>query len=528
MQNALAESVPGRFLTLPMAGFAAADAAGAVNNYDTGRFLPILDHKSGELYLSPDRTDGYVYNDEYIAYMVNTHGWRDAVVTAPSGLNIGGITGWFLGSEPETVSAEFPSLNLSKLTASELVNAAVSAASAVKMIDPSADVFAPGIKNLESYINLSNNTDWENYSDEYSWFIDYFLDSMKKAGGSDNGRLLDCLDLHLYTEATTSTGTYILRSSTDSANKVRLEAPRLLWDPEYSEASRAGATYRAYTPLLPTLQASIRMYYPGTKLSFSEYAYGGGDNVTGGIAVADTIGLFAENGVYMAGLSPSVTPEYEYAGLSIYTDYDGYGSGFLPVSVFSETNDPDTAVYSAVGEKNDSILTAVFINRSESEKDVQFLLNAGSDYDNVRIFGFDRYSHAITERTEEGGDLVTGNSYIASMPPLSVMLFEFSGEPRPGGETITVTTSGSQTESLQTTAADTDEYGVTITELTTTAPTASEAKVTVTASSPETTVIAPENQPADNVPVIIKIIGLALLAAVISVMAYIIYRILRR
>jgi hypothetical protein len=67
-----------------------------------------------------------------------------------TGLPINGITGYFLGNEPERYDAQFPTLGLPAMTAESLASICESAAVTVKMIDPAADVFAPGIRNLES------------------------------------------------------------------------------------------------------------------------------------------------------------------------------------------------------------------------------------------------------------------------------------------------------------------------------------------------------------------------------------------
>jgi hypothetical protein len=525
LRNAAERAIPGRFLTLPMSGYAAADAAGPVSNNELDRFYPVLNMKNGEYLLNPDLTDKYVYTDEYLTYMINKFGWREAMLTDENGVKIGGITGYFLGSDPTAVREAFPALDLPQITAQTLANSCIDAARTVKMIDPSADVFAPSISGLEQFINLSNNTDWENYSNNYSWYIDYFLDAMSIAAEENpqTERLLDSLDLHFYTEAVTDYGVSVLTSSARAANTARMEAPRLLWDSTYAEASRSAVTYKAYTPLIPTLQASIRMYNPGTKLSFSEYAFGGGDNFSGGVAVADTLGIFGTTGIYMAGLVPSDVPDYEYSGLQIYTNYDGSGSKFGDISV-EAVSDDNTSVYAATGENSDNRLTVLYINKTNIAKNAEFTFVSSSDYNNVRVYGFDSTSADITERTD-GDLLVTDNIFEFEIPEMSVYMFEFTGTTRPGG----IVTTAAQIPDIPNavTTPVTDEYGATLTAIT------SEAEMVFTSVPPtetqaETTVYAPSKPPdMQSVPLVLKVAGTTLLVAVIAMMVYIIYRMLR-
>ena len=54
--------------------------------------------------------------------------------------------------------------------------------------------------------------------------------------------------------------------------------------------------------IIPRLRDKLDEHYPGTKLAFMEYSFGGGDDITGAIAEADALGIFAREGVYAAGL----------------------------------------------------------------------------------------------------------------------------------------------------------------------------------------------------------------------------------
>ena len=78
-----------------------------------------------------------------------------------------------------------------------------------------------------------------------------------------------------------------------------MQAPRSLWDSTYFENSWIANSLGQTNPitLIPRLQAAVSQFYPGTKLSFTEYNYGGGDDVSGGIAQVDVLGQIGKNGM---------------------------------------------------------------------------------------------------------------------------------------------------------------------------------------------------------------------------------------
>ena len=129
----------------------------------------------------------------------------------------------------------------------------------------------------------------------------------------------------------------VLTGTDEFSNAFRMQAVRTLWDSDYTEASNVVMMYKQFTPVIPTLQASIRMNYPKTRLSFSEYDFGGGGNMSGAIAEIDALGTFASQEVYLACLAPQ-TEDYPFqkAALNLFTNYDGNGSSFGDHLVYAD------------------------------------------------------------------------------------------------------------------------------------------------------------------------------------------------
>lgn len=418
VKKAAAHDISSRYVTLQMMGFVANDSYGAAEPGDFDRWAAVRFNKGEDLSIQPDLHDGAVYMDEYVSYLVSTYGYAAD----------GGINGYFLDREPEKWDENFAIVRPAPVTAEELAASSSALALAVKKIDPTALVYGPSVNGIESYVNLGNQQDWDSHSREYSWFIDYYLDKMHEASEAAGTRLLDVLDLHFISDAKSVVLEPIIGSSSTFANEERVQAVRALWDGNYTENSSNAILYKQHTPIIPMVQASIRMYYPGTKLSFSEYNFGGGDHISGGIAQADVLGVFGEQGVYMACLLPdSENFDYQKAGINLYTNYDGNGASYGNIAVYTDNGgDTMSSVYASVEDGDDSALRIVLINKNEStEKSASVTISSDIDYSNARVFYFDEDSAEILCSDE--AVTVEDNRFLFTMAPKTVYLLEFEG-----------------------------------------------------------------------------------------------------
>ncbi|MBQ8176510.1 MAG: hypothetical protein IJ035_05680 [Oscillospiraceae bacterium] len=410
-------NVPSRYVTLQMMGKVAADNEDDIfSTGGSGRWNDIFFSKADSYLSEPNITDVSVYIDEYVSYLVNRYGYAVD----------GGINGYFLDNEPENWIERFPSVVNEKITADELIERSAKLSSAVKKIDPTALVYGPSISGIEAYTNLKNSEDWKNHNREYSWFIDYYLLKMNEASRLAGTRLLDVLDVHYHTEATNGLLGQVINGSDAFSNNTRMQAPRIFWDSSYTENSNIAILHTQHLPLIPTLEASINMYYPGTKLSFSEYNFGGGDHISGGIATADTLGIFAEYGVHMACLKPNTENiDYHKAAINIYTNYDGMGSNFGDTLISSDNGgDIMSSVYSAIDGTDITTVKTVLINKNQnSEKVVSIDIFSDIDYEAAQVYRFNSESSEIGELAEN--ITVTDNKAKIELEPLSVYMLVF-------------------------------------------------------------------------------------------------------
>jgi hypothetical protein len=211
-------------------------------------------------------------------------------------------------------------------------------------------------------------------------FFDVYLDRMQAAQSTYGRRLLDVLDLHWYPAA--SFGPYEITNDyapQDSAMiEARLQAPRSLWDPTYTERSWVIDVTGGPIKLLPRLRAQVSAHYPGTKLSISEYYYGRGGDISGGIAQADVLGVFGREGVYAAALWPNAgvwaapyngdankAYAYVFGAFRMFLNYDGAGGRFGDIGLQATTSNAQlTSVYASRDALGRTVIVA--INKSRT------------------------------------------------------------------------------------------------------------------------------------------------------------------
>ncbi|HOP92520.1 MAG TPA: glycoside hydrolase family 9 protein [Acetivibrio thermocellus] len=413
--KALSKNVPYTLITLQAAGYVSADGNGPVSQEETApssRWKEVKFEKGAPFSLTPDTEDDYVYMDEFVNYLVNKYG----NASTPTG-----IKGYSIDNEPALWSHTHPRIHPDNVTAKELIEKSVALSKAVKKVDPYAEIFGPALYGFAAYETLQSAPDWGTEGEGYRWFIDYYLDKMKKASDEEGKRLLDVLDVHWYPEARGGGERICFGADPRNieTNKARLQAPRTLWDPTYIEDSWIGQWKKDFLPILPNLLDSIEKYYPGTKLAITEYDYGGGNHITGGIAQADVLGIFGKYGVYLATFWGDASNNYTEAGINLYTNYDGKGGKFGDTSVKCETSDIEvSSAYASIVGEDDSKLHIILLNKNYDQPTTfNFSIDSSKNYTIGNVWAFDRGSSNITQRTPIVN--IKDNTFTYTVPALT-------------------------------------------------------------------------------------------------------------
>lgn len=365
-------------VTIPIVGYVAADRNGGCDVRDSGpdylqtRFKQDVALKGSALSLSPNTSDGSVYQDEFVHWLA----------TNDPGANII----YQLDNEPDLWQYTHAEVHPNPVGYAELVMRDVAFAKAVKSVAPTAAVDGPVNYGFLGLVNLQNAPDAAGRN-----FVTYYLQQMKAASDTAGRRLLDYFDFHWYPEATGG-GTRITSPGTGAALvAAREQTPRSLWDPNYTETSWiTDPAQFDYGPinLLPDLNSKIATNFPGTKVGISEWNYGGGGDISGAIATADVLGIFGKQQVGLADFWPlNANETYSYAAFRAFRNYDGVGGSFGDVSIPStSSNVPLATVYTGQDAADHKKLVIVAINKGTSATTAALKVRALIEYDHAKVY----------------------------------------------------------------------------------------------------------------------------------------------
>ena len=283
-------------------------------------------------------------------------------------------------------------------------------------MSPAALVFGPVNYGWYGYVALQGAPDAAGRD-----FQEFWLAEIEAAQQLYGARLVDVLDVHWYPEAQ---GGGVRITGTETAPAVvaaRLQAPRSLWDPSYTETSWiAQDSVGGPIALLPRLRDKIDANAPGTKLAVTEYNYGGGQHISGGIAQADVLGVFGREGVFAASEWPLAGDEsYIEGAFEMYRNFDGANGRFGDTSVRAGTDDiAGTSIYASVNSSDPERIVVVALNKTAAP------IDASIDLANpTPLLGAKVYRLVSTSPSPvAAGDLVpAGGSHLAyTMPAYSV------------------------------------------------------------------------------------------------------------
>ena len=411
-------------VTLQMAGYVSADKNGFVDcntqAAPSSRFRKVVFAKGAPFCSppgSPVTNDANVYMDEFINFLVSTYGYAGQ----PNGVKFYNFDNepdlWYAPDGPW--HATHWEVHPYDPCCLELKDKTVALATAVKNVDPNAQLLGPVSYGFAGYLDFQGASDWGSQGSGYNWFLSYYLDKMEAASATAGKRLLDVLDVHWYPEAQDGAGNRITNSvNTTAMYNARMQAPRSLWDYDYHEISWIEQWFGQWLPILPPLKNSITTYYPDTNLAITEYAYGGETHYSGGIATTDVLGIFGKYGVYIATYWGSGS--YVDAAIKIFRNYDGAHSTFGDTNVPATISDKvNSSIYASVFDGYTCELHLIVINKNiDNAISGTFNITSPRIFYSGRVWKFDNTSANITETTSIS--TITSNSFTYTIPKTTV------------------------------------------------------------------------------------------------------------
>jgi hypothetical protein len=450
INNAAANSA-GILVTIPMAGYVSAAKTGYTEGGNPSQNPPVYH------FVAPSSSSYFV--PEFPTQAANTQNLPNAVyengfvsllkADYPNDFTAGSTTpiNFQLDNEPDLWSSTHQEVHPAATTYAELLQKSIAYATMIKSIVPNSLVYGPVSYGWEGYQTLQNAPDSAvdnaamdpNTGKPYGSFLSYYLAQMNAAGKTAGTRLLDALDLHWYPEATgiNSAGQSTRITANDNSPGVvaaRLQAPRSLWDPSYVENSwiTNNGQNKTGIDLLPTVQNEINANDPGTKLSISEYNYGGGSYISGGIAEADVLGIFGKYGVYSANEWPLNGSEpFIQGAFAMFRNYNGHGAAFGNTSISANTSDvADTSVYASIDSQDPTHMVVIAINKTANAMTVTINLDHTKTFDLAEIY---QLTSASANPVFAGDQTITNPaSFTYTMPAYSVSTLNLVDAPEPG------------------------------------------------------------------------------------------------
>jgi hypothetical protein len=373
-------------------------------------------------------------NNIYANHIDNTvalqQGWIQHLIATFGTAANGGVPYYQLDNEPGGWSNTHRDVEPNQPDYNTIISLGQQYAAMIKQTDPTAKVFGPVDFTLGGWIGTPSQQD-NLYAGQY------YLQQMSAYDQANHQRILDYFDEHYYGGG-----------STDAAE---LASTRALWDPTFNSGSWVEQYYfDGPMMLLPRFQNWIQTYYPGTKLSISEYSFSSGTNpLVDALTEADVLGIYGRQSLDFANFwtvpQPSDPVAYSFR---LYRNYDGAGGQFGETSVNSTSTDQgQLSVYGAL-RSSDGALTVIAINKTTSAIQTGVTLANFNSNATAAVY---TYSNANLAQIVAGTPVaVVSNALNYNFPAYSATVFVFTSETAsPVATTTSLSVSSTQATSGQ-------------------------------------------------------------------------------
>jgi mannan endo-1,4-beta-mannosidase len=368
----------------------------------------------------PDQTDGKVYIDEAINFMVQEFGSAEN----------GGVKYISLDNEPTNWKHEHSHIQSDDLGIEDYISRLVAAAKAIKAVDPGIKIIVGEFMQQAQFNFGGNAPDWASTAAGYDWFTSYFLKRLKEESNLAEINLFDYYSFHYYTQSVVGPDGNFLKPTSggvkvNSTNRTdffvrnaRMQSIRSLWDENYIEPSwltqPGGPSQLAATNYLGRIKNSIKTYYPEMKIMIGEWNTGNNHTeVSEGISYVDALGAFAQNDVDIAAwwdlnLSKNHFNTYASSAFDLVRNYDGTGAkyGDRVVDVYNTKKD-DYSIWASKHSNNDN-LSILICNKTQADGWVSVGLNSNGNNKSIDgIYRIDQTNMDVNTVT-----LNASNAYI--------------------------------------------------------------------------------------------------------------------
>lgn len=324
---------------------------------------------------------------------------------------------YFLDNEPTLWSETHRDLHPQPVTFDELLKRTLEYAKAVRKADPDAKIAGPSLWGWVALFDSGKDAQaghWlhpDRLAHGNQPLLPWWLSKVRAEEKRIGVKLIDVVDVHFY-PASEALQIGRAGATDDKTNALRLRATRGLWDPNYKDESWIADPIE----LLPRLRRWIDENAPGLGISIGEWNFGAENHVSGGLAVAEALGRFAQENVEWAFYWTAPPKDSPAAwAFRAYRNYDGKGSTFGDSWLASRA--PDDVSLFASRDSKDGKLVLVVINRNPKQaKTVPLQLRSCPKMASPRLF--------VNADGKGFTPLPNASTAAVTLPPYSITVVE--------------------------------------------------------------------------------------------------------
>jgi hypothetical protein len=362
---------------------------------------------------------------EMLRFMIEKMGYGTAAK--------GGVKYLALDNEPMLWQSTHRGMHPKGTSYDELWDRTVKYGTLLKKIDPGVRIAGPTLWGWTAYfysgLDMQSVTEgkgtWEEPPDFNAHgkvpFCKWWMKKLAEHEKATGLRLVDVLDWHFYPQ----TNIYMAGAAGDAkVMEGRVQETRVLWDPEYQDPSWMGKETGKVIKLIRMMKEWIAECNPGMQTSIGEYNFGGEKDVSGGVAQAELLGVFARERLDFAFLwmFPAANSPHYFA-MKMFRNPDGkqtaFGDRYLEGKVDAPT---DVSVHAAKDSKTGR-LTFVLVNkRAAKDAKVTLKLSKRVPEQEAAFYEYsaaDRFSIGQLPPRKVGGDKIE-----VDLPSMSVLRFD--------------------------------------------------------------------------------------------------------
>lgn len=333
---------------------------------------------------------------------------------------------YLLDHEPDRWHLTHRDVHPAPVTYDELLDRTIRYGGAVRKADGAARIAGPGWSGWAGYetsaadaeAKAGTRADRLAHGDVslFEWYLSKLAEHRLKTGT----KILDLLDLH-YTPRGRGLGQGADGDTDTETAERRLQAVRGLWDPGYVEEG-------AQEPLalIPRMREWVARRNPGLGLCLGDWGFGAEGHMSGGLAVAEALGRFGQEGLGAAFYrAPPIEDSPAAFAFRAFRDFDGSGAAFEGFALPRVEEPKHTSLFAA-RSADGRRMTLVLLNKSPEEVvDANVRLNRCAGVERQRVFTYLGDPRGFEERA-----VLPGRAY--RLPPYSMTVVELLLE-HPGG-----------------------------------------------------------------------------------------------